>query len=245
MFDRALRDVEAALDDAGADLIAMSTNFREVIRANWEDAFATGLAACLSLFQGRYRTGLISSCYPHRALQFPCGSTPITDPLLSGTGFNVVHFGASRDRIEKARELSEWPEGLRRLRVCWQGVLEDDRDDPDQAGNCGRCEKCIRSILIFRALGLEPPESLGHQVTGEQVRSLRVRGRQLKAMRSLADFAGTQDVSAAWVRDLKICLWRNQLRSVAGAARSRLLRLRSRRRDGRPGSRLGSPLASR
>ena len=60
-------------------------------------------------------------------------------------------------RLEKVRDLANWPTALEALRVC-PARLED-------GGNCGKCEKCLRTRLELLAAGVEQTSALGPSLT--------------------------------------------------------------------------------
>jgi hypothetical protein len=72
-------------------------------------------------------------------------------------------------RIEKLQALTVWPEALENLKVCWEGQYKFDAS-PDT--NCCVCDKCVRTMLAFRALGLEIPSSFPEPLTPEKVQKL-------------------------------------------------------------------------
>jgi hypothetical protein len=69
----------------------------------------------------------------------------------------VVHDGGRFSRLEKVRDLVNWPTALGALRVC-PAQLED-------GGNCGKCEKCLRTRLELLAAGVEETSALGPSLT--------------------------------------------------------------------------------
>ena len=140
--DRARR----MLDGTGVDLVEISTNLRQ-LSLEWEDEFGLYVGAVLTLMSGQFGSGLIASSSPYEDLLLPCGSTPLTDPLMSSANFRIVHDGAEYDRIEKARLLGEWDAACRFMRFCWEGR--------DKGRNCGHCRKCISTLLCFRVAGVE------------------------------------------------------------------------------------------
>lgn len=135
---------------AGLDfeLIPVRTSFGYQPQARWEDGQGLHVAAVLSLFSGRFGSGLISSTGSYRDLLLPWGTNALTDPMLGSRSFEIVHFGASRRYVDKLRELSQWPGVLANLRFCHR---------PPKQRNCGRCKKCVQVGLLFRSLGLQPP----------------------------------------------------------------------------------------
>lgn len=202
VFDRAFVKSQATLSSLGVKLIPVATNFKE-LPLQWEDSFGTGVASTLMLFQRQYSAGLIASASPYQSLRFPWGSNPLTDPLLSTQAFRIVHDGTSCDRLEKIKGISQWPEALQNLRVCWQGQQLDR--------NCGRCEKCIRTILIFRALGLGLPSCFEQDVTDRQI--LEVKGLKkshvLIQLQPIVEAARASGIEASWVDALSTCIQRN------------------------------------
>ncbi len=204
VFDRALQRATAMLSSLHLATVPMSTNFRAVVDPSigWVTGFGTGIAACLSLLQGQFDTGLIASSYSYHSLSFPYGSNPVTDPLLGSRGFALIHDGAEQRRFGKVKTLMAWPEALEHVRVCWEGA-EKDR-------NCCQCEKCIRNILTFRLAGAGLPPCFDQDATDQQIRSLRVEGSALDALRFLQETARQQGVSASWVRAATIAVRHNQ-----------------------------------
>ncbi|MBD2464470.1 hypothetical protein H6G89_26035 [Oscillatoria sp. FACHB-1407] len=201
-FDKAVEGSRVMLSSLGMDLIPLATNFRQVVRLNWEDVFGAAIASCLTLFRNHYTTGLIPASYSYHTLAFPYGSNPVSDRLLSSQSFEIVHDGADSGRIHKIRHLANWDEGLRHLRVCWEGA--------DKYRNCGRCEKCIRNILNFRIIGIDSPPCFDHLVTNQEVRSLRVKNAQLDALKFLLRAAQDANISDSWVHALEQAIHRNQ-----------------------------------
>ena len=126
----------------------MATNFQQQ-PVDWVDAYGAGVASVLSLFQGRFRYGLIAQGVPFGAYRsLVAGSNPLTDPCSQAIRSPSCPTGGFQ-RTDKIATLTSWPEGLDDLRVCWRNPVRDE--------NCCVCEKCIRNILSFRALGLDPP----------------------------------------------------------------------------------------
>ncbi|HEY9604819.1 MAG TPA: hypothetical protein V6C85_24665, partial [Allocoleopsis sp.] len=212
-FANAAEKSRKLLSTLGVELIPIATNFRQ-LPLKWEDAFGTGLASCLILLQGGYTTGLIASSFPYQALSFPYGSNPVTDWMLSGNAFQIVHDGAAFPRLEKMREIVNWPEALQNLRVCWEGTPKDR--------NCCRCEKCIRTILNFRILGVGLPECFDQDVTDEQIRSIRVGAGPLTEMERVLEAAREAGISASWVQALLTCIRHNQQPEGVGRSETTL-----------------------
>jgi len=194
-FARALRNNRQILDSVCMEVLPLATNFREQ-PIDWENSHASGLAACMALFRGRYATGLVASTFTYDVLGIKWGSTPLTDRLFSSDSFAVRNDAADVDRLAKVRFLADWPEAMRHMRVCWEGRARD--------ANCCRCEKCIRTILAFRIVGRPQPPCFPHSVADDQIRSLRpnqpVAAAALCNLLGHARAAGLEN--ASWVKAL-------------------------------------------
>jgi hypothetical protein len=168
VFARAAERSRSMLASIGMRLIPVSTNQR-VQRRNWDDSYAAALASCLMLFQGQYNAAYISSAYPYNDLILPCGSNPITDHLLSNDSFQIIHEGAAFSKVEKMRQIIQWPEAMQYLRVCWQG--------PHLDRNCCRCQKCVTMMLLFRALGQRSLPAFPYDISDREIRHLKYTTR--------------------------------------------------------------------
>ncbi len=204
VFERAAENSQKILAPLGITLIPVATNFRD-LDDYWNDAHIAGLTSCLMLLQEDYEIGLIASSPPYNNISIapPWGSNPITDRLLSNNTFEIIHDGAAFTRAEKIRAISNWPQALRYLRVCWEGEQKDR--------NCCRCEKCIRTILNFRVIGLDLPACFEQDVTGSQIAAVRGLNKQhifdYKKILSSAKAAGICD---SWVAALEKCIKQNE-----------------------------------
>ncbi len=204
-FERSMRRSRVMLESLDLSIIPVRTNFRELaqeLRLNWEEVFGVGVASCLHLFHGGYSAGLIPSSFPYRALSFPYGSNPVTDPLLSSHAFRIVHDGAVAARLEKMRSIAQWPEALANLRVCWQGGLYDR--------NCGRCEKCIRTILNFRILGVGLPPCFEADISDRAIAETLVEAGPLTEMERVLEAAQAAQITESWVNALEQCIRRSR-----------------------------------
>jgi hypothetical protein len=202
VFERAAKNSQKILAPLGIKLTSVATNFRN-LDDYWNDAHAAGLASCLMLLQEGYEIGLIASTEPYNSMILPWGSNPVTDKLLSSDNFQIIHDGAAFTRSDKIREILNWPEALRYLRVCWEGE-EKDR-------NCGHCEKCIRTILNFRSIGLSLPECFEHDVSDNQIINLkRLNAVQIAYLEQILKTAKAASIRQSWVTALSQCIKQNQ-----------------------------------
>ena len=97
--------------------------------------------ASIALLLGFPRT-YVSSAYSYSQL-VPLGSHPLTDPLWSTEGVEIIHEGAEARRVDKVIRIAESPSALANLLVCAHDVTR----------NCGHCEKCLRTMIPLQLLG--------------------------------------------------------------------------------------------
>ena len=209
-FLRAADSARATLDSIRMELIPLIHNSK-YLQTDLEDSHATILASCMMLLQQRFSVGLIASSVPYLHFlygwQFPFGSTPLTDWMLSSQAFNIIEDGAAYTRVDKVREISAWPEALRYLRVC----LAKEARLRDR--NCCRCEKCVRNILTFRALGLDRPACFEQDVSVAQILNLRYSNMvRMFYIELLLKAAREQPASGIWLAALRTNLLINRIR---------------------------------
>jgi hypothetical protein len=158
-FQMLLRRLEPVATEAGLRLIRCRTNLRHLptkpdfwyYRHNGAALAAVGHAATRGpafLFVG----GSYDVANP-----VTIGSHPAVDGLLSSQRVTVIHDGSRFPRLQKVRELANWPTALAALRVCQANL-------PGRV-NCGRCEKCLRTRLELLAAGIEETEAFGPSLT--------------------------------------------------------------------------------
>ena len=212
IFDRALAKSQVILDSVGVKLIPLVTNFR-ALNQDWEDAHGAAIVSCLMLLENLYPLGLIASGPSYKSLVFPQGSNPLTDRYLSSSSFQVIHDGAGYSRLEKIKEISNWPEVRDHLRVCWQGSELDK--------NCCQCEKCIRNILSFRSLGAGLPSCFPEDVTDQQIAALEVPQAQLEVdFLPILHTAKARGINQPWVKSLESCIRRHERGYAIKAAKT-------------------------
>jgi len=210
-FQRAASNCKKMLKALSIQLITIATNFRELDN-DWENSHGAAIASCLMLLGNGFSAGLIASSEPYNNLVLPWGTNPVTDGLMSSDTFRIIHDGAAFTRSQKVRAISCWPQALRYMRVCWEGI-EKDR-------NCGKCEKCIRTILNFRVAGLKLPPCFERDVTDEQISALRgLNPVQTAYFKEILSDARAACICEPWVGALQKCIKRNQ--STGGDNKSR------------------------
>lgn len=205
------------LQSLDMDLIRASSNLKE-LPFNWLDTHGMILASGLHLFADSYSAGMIASSSDYSRIQ--CwGSNPVTDTLGTSSDFTIVHDGLESSRIGKIRAISEWPEGMELLRVCWAGE--------DSSKNCGQCEKCIRTILSFRAAGVPPKRSFKNDISLLQILRLRSLEKfQIAPLKVICEHLEKSQTKAMWQKALRLCIWKNTiqlyLRNTVTKIRDRL-----------------------
>ena len=158
-YRAALRRLAPVAAETGIEVISCRTNLRHLptkpdfwtYRHNGAALASVGHAAlCGSAF-------LFIGASHHVSNPVPMGSHPAVDHLFSSQRVQIIHDGTRFTRLEKVRELANWPTALAALRVC-----------PECSGveaNCGRCEKCLRTRLELLAVGVEETAALGPSLT--------------------------------------------------------------------------------
>ncbi len=202
-FEQLTKRVRPALDSLSLELRTLRTNSRELKLQDWDYSHGLELAACLHMYSDEFAFGLIGSTDPYEALVLPWGSNPVTDHLMSGGNFSIVHDGAGFSRTEKVAKISAYPFACKALKVCWAGS--------DQSGNCGKCEKCVRTQLNFLAVGVQgavpcfPGEFDINNINTIQLNNLV----QIGEMVSIAEYAKAHNVSGEWltVLNARIAKW--------------------------------------
>lgn len=186
------------------------TNLAELRLQDWLDSFLAQLSCCLHNYSHEFRFGLTGGGEPYDALVLPWGQNPCTDYLLSGDGFSIVHDGAAFSRTEKIAVIAQDPVATRAVKVCWEAA--------DLSTNCGICEKCVRTMLNFKAVGIDRPACFAGEITPDQIRGIRfVNESQRAAWRAISDYADSHALHGDWLDAMRECL-RYDERGVVGRA---------------------------
>jgi hypothetical protein len=146
-FKKLYDSLQKAAQSLNRELIYLATNLREtrLSEAKWGGLSHGAILASFALaLEKRYKKALISSTHASHDLQ-PWGSTPITDPLLSTGGTEIVHYGSDFTRVQKTEVVAKSDVALKTLKVC-----ANSRSDE----NCSSCSKCYRTMINFDLLGV-------------------------------------------------------------------------------------------
>jgi hypothetical protein len=131
----------------GKRLIPVQTNFLEFERKmGLSRHLGYGLCLASVILSIGLRRVFVPSSHTYADL-VPSSSHPLTDPMWSNGGVEVIHSNADAVRARKVEEIAQHPEFLQALRVCWN----------QHNGNCGKCAKCVRTMLTLKILGVPGP----------------------------------------------------------------------------------------
>jgi len=171
-FDRALAALTPIAQDAGVNLIPVSTNLRHLDDdvTFWMYEFhGAALAAVAHALCRRINRVCIASTM-HVPYLEPWGSHPALDPNYSTVDMRVEHDGVALSRLDKVRLIAGWTVALHNVRVCTM--------NPAHGLNCGHCEKCLRTMLELLAAGRLNDTSAfpDHDITAQQIRDISVEG---------------------------------------------------------------------
>lgn len=158
------------------ELVPVRVNFRNLAKswrfyAKWQ--FASLLAAIAHAASSRIHRCIIA---PDNALEYtrhPHGSHPWLNGYFGADFLEIITGDMEQfTRLEKIRFLSQWPDALDAIRVCWDttAIAEDHV-------NCGRCPKCIRTMLEFLACGqlVQTKAFPRNKVTPNMLKSIAIR----------------------------------------------------------------------
>lgn len=205
MYDALLADARATLDSVNVACVNIASNFHE-LPGTWAHSLGTHLVSGLRLLAGQFDTAVLANDVPYTRLYVPWGSHPVGNPFLSSKHFQVIDDAAEMKRFEKVELLTQWPEAMQHLRVCFT--------NPGSHANCCRCEKCVRTILAFRVAGVPLPAAFGADVSNRQIRRMRFhREHNLRHWQEVIDGAKSRGRGKAnWVRAVRTAIQRNRRR---------------------------------
>lgn len=213
--------------------ISLVTNFRQM-KMNWAHSWGTQLVSGLSLLAGRYDTALVANDLPYAWLGIPWPIHPVTTVLLGSKGFSVIDDGGEFSRAGKAKVISQWPEAMQHLQVCF-GL-----DIPGSHENCCRCEKCTRTMLAFRVAECPRPAAFKDDVSDRQIRRTRwnlpTRTLRWQELARGAEAAGLGKTS--WAKAIRSAVRRNQWRFFRNRLQRPFIPVRNRIRGWVRGSEL-------
>jgi hypothetical protein len=214
-FAVAERAARGILEQLSVPLAIVRTNWKEALSRNWHAEFGAGLVSCLHQFTGLANFGVLGADEDYADLEFPWGSNPVTNHLLSGGKFGIHTEGAGFTRTARVHFIAQFPNAARRLRVCWEG--------PVTGQNCGICEKCIRTKLNFMASGHDPTVCFDGAPTNADIAGIKTSTPiQIAFLREILRYARREGVTDQWVAVLQRTVIKNSIRQFAGRALRKL-----------------------
>lgn len=150
----------------GVDLVTVATNWRQ-LTPDWEMTFGAGLASVLHQFDAAHDLGLIATEESYQNCFTVWGNSFWNDRFFSASSFATESDGGAYDRIQRAELVSQYPELVPHLRVCWAG--------PRTGENCGTCPKCTLTKLNLFAAGTPQPWPFPQPLTPKLVRDMQIK----------------------------------------------------------------------
>ena len=221
MYGGVLEAARIVLRSVDVACIPMTSNFHE-LPTIWADSLCTHLVSGLRLLAARFDATLIPNNRPYIRIALPWGSHPVSDPHLGSRHFAVSDDGGEKMRFQKVELISQWPEAMRHLRVCFE--------NPSSHANCCRCEKCIRTILNFRIAGCPLPPAFARDVSDRDIRRVRFKhdDNLLQWAQAAGDARERGLGDTGWGRAILTALRRNRLRRKWRRFTRRFIPLRNR-----------------
>lgn len=153
--DRAFDLLRPLAEEKGVRLLRGYTTLRHLPSAPdfWNLRYSGAATAGFGHFAAPGRAFVFMGGPTDVASLKPLGLHPAVDANFSSQRIRIVHEGARFSRLEKMRELREWPAALDALRVCPANI----------AGlmNCGECDKCLHTRLELLAVGCDYCRAFG------------------------------------------------------------------------------------
>lgn len=142
--------------DVGLPLIRLTTNARALLDpiADWLRAHGSVFSSCALLVGPLLRSATLAASF-----SLPYAESWRSHPdieMWSSETTTIQHDGDDTSRPDKVVRLTQEPDLLRKIKVCWVA---------DTAGNCGRCPKCLLTMTILDVLGVLEPGSFDAEFT--------------------------------------------------------------------------------
>ncbi len=161
-WEKTLELVKKFADNVGLKLITITTNVKDQLLCR--DVDNHGAILISNGIGLEFEKLFVPGSHAWDEL-FPCGSHPVTDPILGNGRTQVVHQG-NVFRTEKTEEIIRFKHGIEDLRVC--NVHADY--------NCGKCEKCLRTMVCLELLDQKIP-SLPALTNVEVLKTVRLEAQ--------------------------------------------------------------------
>jgi hypothetical protein len=208
---RATRSARESLTAYGVTPAVVSTNWQQEFCPAWFLMFNAGLTAILHTLSTQYSCAVHATDVDYRQelVRGPWSSNVAVNHLLGNPWFPVISTGGTHRRLDRVRHLTQHPQLLDNLRVCYQ---------TDAGGaNCGICEKCVRTQLELRVVGVHRPAAFAAPLTLERV--LATHAKRLPVLHHLEVIASATPDDDPWKPELERWVERERLeldRSAGG-----------------------------
>ena len=202
-FSRAFERNASFVRNVGKTIIPVGTNSNAFgCYHNLSILLTQGsVLASIALLLG-FPRAYVSSAFSYSEL-IPLGSHPLTDPLWSTKGVEIIHEGAETRRVDKVIKIAESPSALANLLVCEHEVVH----------NCGKCEKCLRTMIPLQLIGISTP-AFPPFPTLSEIKKIRIANEiEVIFFRENCDLA-TRTGDKALRYALKDCLRRYERRQL-------------------------------
>jgi len=153
--DEAFEAIRPLADQVGVRLLRGSTSLRHLPSAPdfWNLRHSGAATAGFGHFAACGSRFVMMGGPTDIATLNPLGLHPAVDINYSSQRVTVVHEGARFSRLQKLRDLLDWPLALDGLRVC--------PADYASGLNCGECDKCLHTRLELLAVGCDYSAAFG------------------------------------------------------------------------------------
>jgi hypothetical protein len=153
--DEAFDALRPLADQMRVRLVRGSTNLRHLPNSPdfWNLRYSGAATAAFGHFAASGAAFVMMGGPTDIATLNPLGLHPAVDTNYSSQRVSVIHEGARFSRLEKVRDLLEWPLALDALRVC--------PADYENGLNCGECDKCLHTRLELLAVGCDYSAAFG------------------------------------------------------------------------------------
>jgi hypothetical protein len=153
--ERAFNSLRPVAEEMGARLIRGYTDLRHLPSSPgfWNLRHSGAATASFGHFATTGPAFLFIGGPTDIASLNPLGMHPAIDTNYSSQRVTVIHDGARFSRLDKVRQLVEWPAALAALRVCPANIGD--------LTNCGKCDKCLHTRLELLAVGCDHCAAFG------------------------------------------------------------------------------------
>lgn len=167
LWESTIKNIRAVAKEAKVKTIEAQTNIKELIEPMiaWDDSCGGGLAATPLCLRHSIKTFYIPGGFT-TDLQYPGGSTVLTDHLFGTEKLKIIHDAEAR-RVDKIiNVVSHSDLALQHLRVCHNNLKG--------IYNCGQCDKCLRTMVSLTITNsLDRAKTFPKKINLQKIASLK------------------------------------------------------------------------